>query len=415
MTSNGVLGVSLVSRFSRRTLLKSAGVSALVAATARMSGTADATDGQTPRLQWEPVGTAPIATIASGNPVEAELMFPTLLPLRHLTGNATDPAWMLWGWHHDTMTTPHLHAWSAEDVEGAFTQLPQIARPAGDYVDDPAGHVYAYGHFSSGDIVWDPDGQRLVSTPHSVSHYRPSQLAETPQDSFMMESTDGLNWSWLDGDASARLLCGGVNDLDSNHTGYGRLLRDLDGRLQKVDGQYWWIHRGGHHLSKFPDSEVSYCTPLLASASYIGGPWTKQGKAFDTVWENTTLLGFDGFVLANDTPGVFYVVGSPEYAPIQSMYTQASGQNVMTFTTPGEPYVLPSVPRQTLPALPGQVFGGGGNVIRDPSTKQQYMVQIINNAKYGADTTTTPPSAVATVVSSDVWLYKAVVKSLPQT
>jgi hypothetical protein len=404
-----------LSPFTRRTLLKSAGMSALVVATGRMTGTAGATDGQTPRLQWEPVGTAPIATIASSNPHEAELLHPTLLPLRSLTGRSTDPAWMLWAWHHDTNNVdPHLHAWTASNVEGAFSALPEIPRPAGDYVDDPAGHAYTFGHFSSGDFGWDPDGQRLISTPHSVSKYRPSGLAETPQDSFMMESTDGVNWQWLDNDASARLRCGGIQDLDSNHTGYGRLLRDLDGRLQKVGGQYWWIYRGGHHSSAGAENEISFCTPLLASATAIGGPWIKRGKAFDTPYENTTLLGFDAFVLANDTPGVFYSVASPGYAPIVSLYAQAAGPGAMTFTDPGVPIVLPSVPRQTLPAVPGQAFGGGGNVVRHPQTHQQYLVQTITNAKYVTDTSTTPPTATPVVVSSDVWLYKAVVSTVPQ-
>ena len=399
-----------MSPFSRRTLLKSAGLTALVAATGRMAGTAEATDGQTPRLQWEPVGTAPIATIASSNSHEAELMFPSLLPLRALSGRATDPAWMLWGWHHDTNnTSPHLHAWTAEDVEGAFTKLPPIPRPAGDYISDDPNNPYTFGHFSSGDVVWDPVGQRLVSTPHSVHWRRPAKLDETPQDSFMMESTDGVNWQWLGGDATPRLRCGGVNADDSNHTGYGRLLRDLDGRLQRVDGQYWWIYRGGHHAH----NAQMYCTPLLLSATDIGGPWTKRGKAFDTAYQNTTLLGFDAFVLANDTPGVFYTVGSPEYAPLTAMYTQAA--DGMTFTDPGVPLVLPSVPRQVLPSVPGQVFGGGGCVVRHPGTHQQYLVQILNNAKYSTDTTTTPPSAVATVTSSDIWLYKAVVQTVPST
>jgi hypothetical protein len=401
-----------VSPFSRRTLLKSAGLSALVAASGRMAGTAAATDGQTPRLQWEPVGTAPIATIASSNVHEAELLFPSMLPLRALTGRSSDPAWMLWAWHHDTMkTNPHLHAWTAVDIEGAFTKLPPIARPAGDYISDSADNPYSFGHFSSGDVVWDPVGQRLVSTPHSVHWSRPKELDETPQDSFMMESTDGINWQWLGGDASPRLRCGDDTAADSNHTGYGRLLRDLDGRLQRVDGQYWWVYRGGHHAK----GQQMYCTPLLLSATDIGGPWTKRGKAFDTVYQDTTLLGFDAFILANDTAGIFYTVGSPEYAPLSSMYAQASGQNDMTFTNPGVPIVLPSVPRQTLPALPGQAFGGGGNVVRDPHTHEQYLVQVINNAKYGVDTTVTPPATTATVVSSDVWLFKAVVQTLPST
>jgi len=399
-----------VSPFSRRTLLKSAGLSALGAATVRMGGVANATDGQTPRLQWVPVGTAPIATIASSNASEAELMFPSLLPLRALSGRATDPAWMLWGWHHDTISSnPHLHAWTADDVEGSYTKLAPIARPAGDYVTADPTNPYSFGHFSSGDVVWDSDGQRLVSTPHSVHWKRPGGLAETPQDSFMMESTDGVNWQWLGGDASPRLRCGDVSAADSNHTGYGRLLRDLDGRLQRVDGQYWWVYRGGHHAT----GDQMYCTPLLASATDIGGPWVKRGKAFDTAYQNTTLLGFDAFVLANDTPGIFYEVGSPEYAPILAMYAQAAAARAMTFPNPGVPLVLPSVPRQTLPSVPGQVFGGGGCVVRHPGTHQQYLVQILNNAKYSADTTTTPPSAVASVTSSDIWLYKAVVETVP--
>jgi hypothetical protein len=47
-------------------------------------------------------------------------------------------------------------------------------------------------------------------------------------------------------------------------------------------------------------------------------------------------------------------------------------------------------------------------------THQQYLVQTITNAKYVTDTSTTPPTATPVVVSSDVWLYKAVVSTVPQ-
>lgn len=394
---------------SRRTLLRGAGTSAAVLAVGgRLALSRAATDGQTPRLQWVPVSTAPIASIASSNVHEAELLHPTLLPLRWLTGSATAPEWVVWAWHHDTNNVnPHLHAWTASNVEGSFTAAPPIPRPAGDYQPNPVtGHSYSFGHFSSGDIVWDAEGGRLISTPHSVSTYRPSSLAETPQDSFMMESTDGFTWTWLDGDATARLMCGDSNALDSNHTGYGRLLRDLNGTLQRLGGQYWWIYRGGHHPKS---STLSLCTPLLASSSSIGGPWVKRGKAYDTAFVNTTLLGFDSFVLANETPGVFYSVGTPAFAPIVTSYTQSSAAGTVAFTNPGDPIPLPSVPRVSGTSVPGQVFAAGVNVVRDPRTHQQYLVQVVNNAKFNADTTSTPPGTTAQVTSSDIWIYKSVV------
>jgi hypothetical protein len=400
---------------TRRQLLAASGLGVVASAVgARLVGS-DAmanTDGQTPRLQWVPVGSGPIATIASSNEHEAELLHPTLLPVRALTGSATAPTWMLWAWHHDTNNIdPHFHAWSTDDIEGgAFTAAPPIPRPDGDYVAAAGiNRTYSWGHFSSGDIVWDAAGGRLVSTPHSVATSRPSTLAETPQDSFMMQSTDGLTWTWLDGSPVARLSCGGVGDLDSNHTGYGRLLRDLDGQAQQVGGRYWWIYRGGHHLTS---SEISYCTPLLASATYLGGPWTKVGKAFDTAYEDATLLGFDSFLVTAKTPGVFYSTASPAFAPIVTSYAQSTTAGAMAFADPGVPLVLPSVPDtpSVQPAIvPGQVFPAGVSVVRDPRTHQQYLVQVLNNARYTVNTTVTPPAAVPHVTSSEVWLFKAVV------
>jgi hypothetical protein len=397
----------------RRQLLKAVGAGVVLSGIgSRLVGSdaAARTDGQTPRLQWVPVGNGPIASIASGNEHEAELLHPTLLPLRSLTGSASSPRWMLWAWHHDTNpVNPHFHAWTAESIEaGPFAAAPPIPRPVGDYVAAPGvNRNYSFGHFSSGDIVWDAAGGRLVSTPHSVATSRPASLAETPQDSFMMESADGLTWSWLDGSPVARLSCGGVSDLDSNHTGYGRLLRDLDGQAQQLGGRYWWIYRGGHHQTS---SQISYCTPLLASAPSIGGPWTKAGKAFDTAYDDATLLGFDSFLLTAGTPGVFYSTASPAFAPITTAYAQSSAAGVMSFPDPGVPLVLPTVPPAVKPpVVPGQVFPAGVNVVRDPATHQQYLVQVLNNARYAADTSATPPAATPHVTQSDIWLFKAVV------
>src|SRR5206468_1253919 len=114
---------------------------------------------------------------ASSNEHEAELLPPTLLPLRSLTDAAASTRWMLWAWHHDTnRTDPHFHAWTAEKLDGgAFAAAPPIPRPAGDYVAAAGiNRTYSWRHFSSRDIVWDAAGRRLVSTPHSVATYRPS-------------------------------------------------------------------------------------------------------------------------------------------------------------------------------------------------------------------------------------------------
>src|SRR4051794_13820087 len=71
-----------------------------------------ADDGVNPRFAFAPVSADPIVDHRSADQSEAYLIHPTLLPLRHLTGRADLPAWILYAWHHDT-GYDHFHAWTA--------------------------------------------------------------------------------------------------------------------------------------------------------------------------------------------------------------------------------------------------------------------------------------------------------------
>ncbi|HZQ87614.1 MAG TPA: hypothetical protein VFA83_22400, partial [Acidimicrobiales bacterium] len=220
----------------RRTFLRIAGGAAVVSATGlhRLAPAWAVDDGVYPRLLWQPEGTAPVLSVPSDpNDANTQRMFPTLLPAGSLLANPID-AWYLWLWTHDTS---RIYLYTAPTPAGPFTArgfgLPPTPYPSG----------YLAGHFSSGDIVWDAAGGRLISTPHGIRLPQVVGNGEVSQDSFLIQSTDGLNWSWLDGDNRPRLTCGPVGSPDSVHTGYGRMLRDLDGHLTKFDGRHWWIYR----------------------------------------------------------------------------------------------------------------------------------------------------------------------------
>jgi hypothetical protein len=321
----------------------------------RAAGATD--DNVNPRFVWEPVENNPVVR-TTGTGAASVRMFPTLLPMGRLIPNALD-AWYLWAWHHDSY--PRLHLWTAPRAEGPYTERSVfVGPPAPGYPSN-----YQASHFSSGDVVWDAARSRLICTPHSL-RLNSRGNGEACQDSFLIESADGLTWSFLDGDNSPRLLCGPPGSIDSVHTGYGRLLRDLDGFLTTYQGRYWWMYRAQRHDAGA--NQPTYYVPALASTPSLSAyPWAKHGKAFDMVQQSTGLFGIGSFVRAASRHSVYYAEGTALLAP-SVQYLNGSDGLSMTWATPGNPVPIPN-------AGPTLVAGGGANLVRDPWTRLQYLVQ----------------------------------------
>jgi hypothetical protein len=339
-----------------------------------------ADDGATPRNSWQPTPGKIAETAARPGfsalmpDPQAVRMFPSMLPVGHLTGDP-DPAnrWMLYAWQHDSGAK--LYIWRAPSPEGPWAPHPMSPRPAP--TPFPAG--YTASHFSSGDIVWDPIGERLVGTPHSKKGVE--------QPSFLIQSTDGVNWTWLDGDNAVRLPTE-PGPLDVNHTGYGRLLRDLDGHLVKFRDPatpsdpttyYWWVYKEQSGCTANPGCSTK--TPMLAKTPSLNAyPWIKWGPAHDLVGGNVhfheaSFLKADGRIwleyTENSTATQEYLLDSPQ----------------------GDPF---SFSNRTPIAMPigTSPFFHGGNIIRDPQSGQQYMAQtVVKSALDG---------------SSEIWVLRAI-------
>lgn len=362
---------------SRRTVLKAAGLAAAATVLGPAPVARAADDGTYPRLTWL-APTAPVLTFPS-NPGDAntQRMFPTLLPAGSYLPNALD-AWYLWLWTHDTSRT---YRYTAPSPTGPFTSQGFGEAPA----DYPEG--YLPGHFSSGDIVWDPAGQRLVSSPHGIRLGIAPGNGEVSQNSFLTTSTDGLSWSWLDGDNRPRLVCGPPGSPDSVHTGYGRLLRDLDGQLMTANGRYWWLYRAQRRDAPLPTGHsvpTSY-TPYLASATSLSGDFGTKQKAFDTLQGGTSLFDVGSFIRAASAHHMFMVEGTAMAFPTVPLYNKTDVDD-MAFLPRAVPLALPK-PNETT------VLSSGGNVIRDPATGDQYLVQVgvrVNPAQ------------------TEIWVYRAI-------
>ena len=362
---------------SRRSVLKAAGLAAAATVLGPAPQARAADDGTYPRLTWLPPA-APALTIPSNSlDANTQRMFPTLMPAGSYLPNPLD-AWYLWLWTHDTSRT---YLYTAPAPTGPFT-------PRG-FGEAPANYPDGYlpGHFSSGDIVWDPVGERLVSTPHGIKLGIPAGNGEVSQNSFLTTSTDGLNWDWLDGDNRPRLVCGPPGSPDSIHTGYGRLLRDLHGQLMTANGRYWWLYRAQRRdapLSNGQKVPTSY-TPYLASATSLSADFSTKQKAFDTLQGGTSLFDVGSFVRGAGAHHMFMVEGTAITFPTYPLFNR-TGVDDMAFLPRAVPLALPKPDEST-------VLSGGGNITRDPATGDQYLVQVgmrLNPAQ------------------SQVWVYRGV-------
>jgi hypothetical protein len=162
------------------------------------------------------------------------------------------------------------------------------------------------------------------------------------------------------------LLCGIAGTDDSVHTGYGRLLRDLDGNLVKYQNRYWWLYRGQRHDA---GDTTMYYRPLLASTPTLSSrPWRKDGRAFTPLAPTATgIFTVGSFVSAADKRWAYYAESEDVgVTSLTYLVSSAAGGIVMDGTR------LP-VPLSN--NLPGALLAGGPNLVRHPTTKLQYLVQ----------------------------------------
>lgn len=330
-------------------------------------------NGVYPRFIWEPVTsiTAP----------RADSLFPAMLPAGVLTPSTALDEWYLWFWTHNTTTK--LYLYTAPSPEGPFTGPRTLLSGMPTTQPFPAGYVS--GHFDSGDIVWDAANSRYVSSPHSIrSGPRPAGLGETPQESFLIESKDGVNWDWLDGNSSPRLLCGPPGSADDVHTGYGRLLRDLDGHLTTANGRYQWIYRAQQHEPDWADvgsqrvQKSTLYRPWLASTPSLSAyPWVKDAsQAFAALAQpDASLIGFGSFLVAVGQYWVEYACATSfSVLPGDEMLLGGAATVDGMLTAKQTPIALPPDSSQDVRGTGTTVAPGGGYIIRDPKTGKQYMV-----------------------------------------
>jgi hypothetical protein len=124
---------------------------------------------------------------------------------------------------------------------------------------------------TGGDVVWSSRYRKFFTTPHSVSLACTTGPALCKMDSFLMESADGVHWSFSA--VTQPVLPAGPDAYDDFETGYGRLLR-----VPVADGsEHWiWLYRSGRAGCTTCPSNNEYYTLSVAYADDIYGPWTKD-------------------------------------------------------------------------------------------------------------------------------------------
>jgi hypothetical protein len=376
-----------MSAVSRRDVLRGGlGLTGVLALGSRVVATPRAyatDDGVNVRSVWQP-----ITSVAIPRP---DALHPTLIPAGHFTPSTARDAWHLYVWSHgkgDGDPTD-FRLFSAPSPEGPYTDEGLLLE--GCLTPVPSG--YKDFHFDSGDIVWDAANSRYVSSPHALrASWDPTVVGENPQDSFLIQSTDGINWSWLDGDNSVRLRCGPPGTADEVHTGYGRLLRDLDGVLTKWNGYYWWLYRAQRHGPRSIATGVdpvntrniapTVYRPWIAKAGALSSSWAKAAdQAFIALPQpDVGAIGMGAFVKAADKFWVQYACGTDGtgLAAAQWLLGGADSADAGLLTAKQQPTPLapyPSTDDVANDALSAAKMGAG-NIIRDPVSRTQYLVAV---------------------------------------
>ena len=337
---------------------------------------------------WTPTSTEP-ALVHLHVPSEADTQWnhTSVMYVRdRLRGRAIDD-WYLWRWTHDTSKT---YLYTAPAVTGPYTLRGFGEAPT------PYPEGYVVNHFSAGDIVWDPDGRQFIASPHGVRDTTADGSYGPAQDSFLTCSRDGLTWSWLDRDNRPRLRCGPPGSPDSIHTGYGRLLRDLDVNLAQHAGRNWWVYRA----QRLDDDGAAFREPpvnlrhvgtsytaYLASAPSIRDDFDQKQKAWDSHTANTGLNSFGCFVRAGGRHHVYAAEAFPDppIVPVKSTYHSTGGDDMGFSPVPLVPLSMVS-PRGPLIE--------DNTIVRDPTSGVVYNIH--TQAVVNADAE----------INVEVWVYR---------
>ena len=210
-----------------------------------------------PRTTWLPAGT--LVTRAPQNSAMQQILWTTIMRVDNKLASARD-RFYLW---HSTHDAPILRLYTASAITGPYREQALCRLPAA-----PAG--WDPGHFQCPDIAWDPIGKRFVATPHSKE--APGLRAQ--QNTFLMTSTDGENWSYMPGAAQPLVPIGAWSEFDGYALDYGRFLRDYDGSLVKRNGKYVWYYRGTKKVTNpGGGGGEKYALGALTSPDLVN--WTK--------------------------------------------------------------------------------------------------------------------------------------------
>lgn len=167
--------------------------------------------------------------------------------------------WYLW---HSTHDTPILRRYTAPSVTGPWTEAANCTLPL---MPSP----WDSRHRQCPDIAWDPVGRRFIASIHSLSS--PSRVI---QNTFMLQSTDGANWTFVTGTQAVPI--GTRESWDGYAIDYGRFLRDPHGNLVRHNGLYYWYFRGTKKIAQLAGPDVeAYQLGVATSPDLVS--WTKKG------------------------------------------------------------------------------------------------------------------------------------------
>lgn len=211
---------------TRRQLLRTAGVGAL-GVTGLGLGTLFPARAQAaepyPRLLWLYERLLIDRPSYTGDPTQQLLHVPVMHVADKLGHRYDD--WYLWVWTHDA---PICRLYTMPRPYGPVTNRGLCNLP-------PPPPGYDPTHFAAGDVVWDPVSRLFYSTPHGRTN------TNSGQPTFLIKSSDGVNWSYVRSDP---IVSPGNGTYDGYQTAYGRFLRDPWGNLRRVGGRALWFYRG---------------------------------------------------------------------------------------------------------------------------------------------------------------------------
>lgn len=179
------------------------------------------------RTGWQQVAVAARTTGGGGF---NQLLWVTLMRVDNKLA-APINRYYLWVWTHDVRL---CRLFTAPNPEGPWTQY---LRNGVQGVNLPPPMSFHHpNHFSSGDVVWDPEEGAFYSTPHTG----PADLSK--QWTTIIRSTNGIDWEWVQ--PNPIVPNGPAGSFDDYQVAYGRILRDYDGNVVRRNGKLIFYYRG---------------------------------------------------------------------------------------------------------------------------------------------------------------------------